>query len=233
MSRTSQPLPVPRECVSSRPSIFPKTLFAMLLIALVIIAAPKVVAQNIEVTPFIGGQANGGLDLSTTIFRRIEVKNGLNYGVSLGYLLGEHGGVEFMWNHNKADTVAQFTGGGSELKVFGLNTNQYLGNFLYHFSDRQTPLRPFVLLGLGATSLSPDRDGVNSITRFAWALGAGAKYNFTPRLGVRVQGKWSPTYVTSTTDGFWCDPFWGGCWAVGNDHFLHEFDFTGGVTFRF
>jgi len=189
-------------------------------------------SQNFEVTPFIGGQVNGGLDLSTSVVRRIEVQNGLNYGVSLGYLLGDLGAAELMWNHNKADTTAQF-GGGSDRKVFGLNSNQYLGNFLLHFKDRQTRLRPFIFFGLGATNLSPDRSGVDSITRFAWAVGAGAKYNFSKHLGTRIQAKWAPTYITTTDGGFWCDPFWGGCFAVGDNHYLNEFDITGGITFRF
>ena len=46
--------------------------------------------QNFEITPHIGGQINGGLDLSTSIFHRIEVGNSLNYGVTVGDLLGEH-----------------------------------------------------------------------------------------------------------------------------------------------
>ena len=98
--------------------------------------------QNVEVTPFIGGQVNGGLDLSTSVVRRIEVQNGLNYGVSLGYLLGDHGAAELMWNHNKADTLAQFVGGGSDRKVFGLNTNQYLGNFLFHLGIAKARCAP-------------------------------------------------------------------------------------------
>jgi hypothetical protein len=47
----------------------------------------------------------------------------------------------------------------------------------------------------------------------------GAKYNFSQRLGARLQAKWSPTYIATTIQGFWCDPFWGGCWVVGNSHF--------------
>ncbi len=206
---------------------------ALLAITWITIGAAMACAQNFEVTPFVGGQVNGGLDLSTAFLNRIEVKNAVNYGVSLGYLLGEHGGIEFMWNHNKADTVAQFTGGGPDFNLFNLSSNQYLGNFLYHFKGRGSPFRPFAFAGLGATNLAPDLSGINSITRFAWALGGGAKYNFSKRFGVRVQAKWSPAYITTTNGGFWCDPFWGGCFVVGNDHFLNEFDITGGVTLRF
>src|SRR5215467_6129639 len=84
------------------------------------------VAQNVEVTAHVGGQINGGLDLSTTIFHRIEVGNGLSYGVTAGYLLGEHYGLEFQWNKDEAATRAQPIGGGSSIKVFNLGQNQYM-----------------------------------------------------------------------------------------------------------
>lgn len=189
--------------------------------------------QNIEITGHVGGQFNGGLDLSTSLFRRIEVGNSTNYGITAGYLLGERYGIEFQWNHTQADTVAQPVGGGSDIKVFSLNQNQYMGNFVFHFTDRDSKLRPFAFFGLGASDLSPDRSGVNGTTRFAFSLGGGAKYNISKHFGLRGQAKWSPTYITTTDGGYWCDPFWGGCWVVGEDHYLHEFDVSGGITFRF
>ena len=194
---------------------------------------PAASAQNFEVTGHVGGQFNGGLDLSTSLFHRIEVGNSMNYGLTAGYLLGEHYGIEFQWNKTQADTVAQPAGGGQDRKVFNLNQNQYMGNFLFHFAERESKLRPFAFLGMGASDLSPDRSGVNGVTRFAFSLGGGAKYNFSKHLGFRGQAKWSPTYLTTTDGGYWCDPFWGGCWVVGNDHFLHEFDISGGITLRF
>ena len=127
-------------------------------------------SQNVELTGYVGGQLNGGLDLSTSLFRRIEVENSMNYGLSAGYLVGEHYGVEFQWNHSKADTLAQPAGGGSDIKVFALNQDQYMGNFLFHFTDREAKLRPFAFFGLGlATSR---RTGAASIRRhvshFLW-----------------------------------------------------------------
>jgi opacity protein-like surface antigen len=208
----------------------------LLLVAIVcsLVGAPTAWAQKgIEITPFIGVQTNGGLDISTALFDHINVQNGLNYGVSAGYLIGNYGAVEFIWNHNQADTLAQPRSGGADQKVFSLNNNQYLGDFVLHFKDRESRLRPFVLLGAGVSNLSPDRNDVKSITRFAWALGGGAKYNFSKHLGLRLQAKWSPTYITTTTTGYWCDPFWGGCWAQGDSHFLQEFDATAGLTLRF
>lgn len=207
-----------------------KTRYRMLLWLVLLATATVVAAQNVEVTPFAGGQINGGLNVNSAFFHRIEVQNAVNYGASLGYLLGEHTGIEFMWSHNKANTVAQPVVG-SSIHIFNLQTNQFLGDFLYHFADRQTRLRPFMMLGLGAGHLAPDNRGTG-ITRFVFALGGGLKYNFSPHLGARLQAKWSPTFITTTSGGIWCDPFFG-CWPVGNNHFLNEFDLTAGLTFRF
>lgn len=189
--------------------------------------------QNFEITGQVGGQINGGYDLSTSLYHRIEVANGVNYGITTGYLLGEHMGAEFQWNHNSADTRGQAIGGISSVKLFSLNQNQYMGNLLFHLTSREVKMRPFLFLGLGANTLEPNTSGVKGSTRFAYALGAGAKYNVSRHLGLRTQLRWAPTYLTTTNGGYWCDPIWGGCWAVGNSHYLHEFDITAGFTLRF
>jgi hypothetical protein len=75
----------------------------------IVMAAPAAWSQKgIEIAPFVVRQLNGGLDISTAVFNRIDAQNGMSYGISGVYLLGEYTGVEFMWNHNKADTRAQF-----------------------------------------------------------------------------------------------------------------------------
>jgi opacity protein-like surface antigen len=212
-----------------------KVIWIVIAAALACLMVPGFVAsgQNVEVTGHLGGQFNGGLDLSNTRFRRIEVGNGASFGVTAGYLIGDRYGIEFQWNHNKASTVAEPRGGGTNIKIFNLTTNQYMGNFLFHFADREQKLRPFAMLGGGATSLSTDVSLVKGVTRFAFGLGGGAKYNLSPYLGLRVQAKWSPTYIATTNGGMWCDPFWGGCFFVGNSHYLQEFDVSAGITFRF
>ena len=99
--------------------------------------------QNFEITPHVGGQINGGLDLSTSIFHRIEVGNSLNYGVTVGALLGEHYGLEFQWNKTDAETRAQPIGAVQSIKVFNLSQNQYMANFVAHLTDREAKMRPF------------------------------------------------------------------------------------------
>jgi hypothetical protein len=209
-----------------------KISFAVFAIFLVF-AAPSVFAQNIEVGGYVGGKFTGGVDLSTTIFDRIEVDNSATYGITLGYLLGEHAEVEFQWDHANAGTRLEPRSGGPSAKIFNLTQNQYMGNFLFHFKDREQKVRPYLFFGLGASNLAPDRFNVDSITRFAFAVGGGAKYSLGKHFGLRGQARYAPTYLTTTHEGFWCDPFWGGCWSVGDDHYLNSFDITGGITFRF
>lgn len=212
-----------------------KTAFSVLAIFVLITSSlAQDHLQNIEITPHVGGQINGGLDIHTTLFRRIEVQNGLSYGITAGYLVGDHYGIEFQWNKMNAGTTAQPVTGAPSIKVFNLNQNQYMANFVVHLVDREHTVRPFAFFGLGASDLSPDRHGVNGTTRFAFSLGAGAKLKMTQHLGLRGQLKWSPTYITTTsTGGVWCDPFFGGCWVTGNSHYLHEFDGNVGIIFRF
>lgn len=205
----------------------------VVLSCLTFVLLPPAFAQNFEISGHIGRQFNGGIDLSTSIYQRIDVADSMNYGVTAGYLFGELFGAEFQWNHTRADTNAQPIFGGPDVKIFKLNQNQYMGNFLFHFTGRESKLRPFAFIGLGASDLSTNRSGVSGATRFAFAFGGGAKYNLSRHLGLRGQAKYSPTYLTTTNGGYWCDPFWGGCWVVGNDHYLHEFDLSGGVTLRF
>src|SRR5215831_17218991 len=206
------------------------TLLSALIMFVLLISAS---AQNFEVTGQVGGQINGGFDLSTSRFQRIEIANALNYGITAGFLLGQHPAIEFQWNRMEADTRAQPINRGSSVTVFSLAQDQYMVHFLYHLTDKEARTRPFMFFGLGASTLDPGRSGLKGITRFAFSLGAGAKRNLSQHLGLRGQVKWSPTYITTTNGGYWCDPFWGGCWVVGNDHYLHEFDISGGITLRF
>ena len=191
-------------------------------------------AQNVEITGHVGYQLNGGLDnLQTVLFERLEIENSTNYGASIGYLVSDGLGLEFQWNHTQADALAEPFGGGPDVRLFSMNENQYMGNVVWHFTPREEKVRPFAFIGLGATSLTPDRPNVDGTTKFSWAVGTGAKYNINDYFGLRGTLRYSPTYITSTAEGYWCDPFWGGCWTLADYHYLHSFDLSGGITFRF
>ena len=54
----------------------------------------------------------------------------------------------------------------------------------------------------------------------------------SPSLGARVGVRWTPTFIKSDTVGWWCDPYWG-CFPVEDLQDANQWDFSGGVTFRF
>jgi opacity protein-like surface antigen len=115
----------------------------------------------------------------------------------------------------------------------------YHGYVAYNFGDPDAAVRPYVLGGLGATQYGTldvsvggfDRS-VDGDTQFSstWAL--GVKLFPSPRFGLRLEGRWTPTYIKSDAAGWWCDPFWG-CYVVGSAQYANQFELSGGITLRF
>jgi len=214
-------------------SLIAVTTLATLLAAVFFhFTVPRAEAQRFEVLGAIGGQFNGGLDFSTTLVQGLDVQNNVSRALGISFEPRTHAAVEFMWTYNNPDTVARLANGPST-KLFTLDMNQYFGNVLFHFATREQPLRPYALAGLGASDVSPARNGVVGSTRLAFALGGGVKYNFSRWFGLRFQAKWSPTYFANTNIGYWCNPTWGGCWEAGKNHYLQQIDTSVGLTFRF
>jgi hypothetical protein len=51
-------------------------------------------------------------------------------------------------------------------------------------------------------------------------------------VGIKLGARWTPTYIKSDSEGWWCDPYWG-CYVVGNAQYSNQFEFGGGLTLRF
>jgi opacity protein-like surface antigen len=120
-------------------------------------------------------------------------------------------------------------GGADDPDKVSINLDQFHGNILLNLRDEEEKLRPFILFGLGATRSS---GAGSSLTRFSFGLGAGVKYFFTQGMGVRLQARWAPTYLYSTSGGVWCN-WWGFCWTLPRDNLLHQGDVSAGWIFRF
>jgi hypothetical protein len=63
--------------------------------------------------------------------------------------------------------------------------------------------------------------------KFSLNVGAGVKYFPWRRIGARAHVRYIPTLLSDTSSGDFCDPF-GFCQGV-----LNQFEFAGGVVFRF
>ena len=47
-----------------------------------------------------------------------------------------------------------------------------------------------------------------------------------------LEARWTPTYIKSDAEGWWCDPYWG-CYVVGNPQYSYQLELSGGITLRF
>ncbi len=210
-----------------------KTGFFVTLV--VLLCAGSALGQGrIEIQPFVGYRFGGTVPVTSEAgsaldINKIQFKSGLAYGLTVGTDLTEMLGAEFLWNRQQTQAVGKLNGGGEFPQRIDANLDQYQGNLLIHLAERDRSLRPYVLVGLGATRGS---GAESSITKFSWAIGGGLKYFFTENMGVRMQMRYAPTYLYSTAGGVWCN-WWGVCWVVPNNKFLNQGDATAGWTFRF
>ena len=199
-------------------------------------------AQNVEVSGFLGWSIADGVDGNAVlagngqIYDTIEPKDSMIYGFTVGALVGEGAELGFRWA--QAPTTLQIKGTATT-ELGDMSINSYHGYFAYNFGEKDARMRPFVLIGLGATSFGSVtvNTGLRDFTtagetQFSTTWGAGVKYFPAPKVGVRVAFEWTPTYIKTDSVGWWCDPYWG-CYLVGNAQYSNSVQFNGGVTVRF
>jgi hypothetical protein len=171
------------------------------------------------------------------IYDRIDPKDSFGWGIDVGILVGP-GEVGFIYSNQP-----------SQLEVSGTNTreigdmkiNTYHGYFAYNFGGSDAKVVPYVLGGFGATSygsvdFTPLTGGtatISGVTKFSSTWGFGVKAYPGKNVGIRAGMRFTPAYIKSDAAGWWCDPYWGGCYVVGDAQYANLFDITGGVTFRF
>ena len=219
---------------SLRYSVVANLVLFVVLLGAVAALAPASYAQGgrFEIQPFVGYKWGGSTDVAPNFLaiNQLHLDSSVNYGVSATFNATDHFGLEFMWNRQPTTAVADLATGGSLSQTTGVDVDQYHGNILFSFGEQRAhKMIPFALVGFGASNL---HGGGSSITKFSYGLGGGVKYFFSEHVGVRVQARYAPTYLYSTTGGIWCT-WYGFCFTVPNDHYLNQGDVTGGLVFRF
>jgi opacity protein-like surface antigen len=145
--------------------------------------------------------------------------------------------VGFLWGRQDTDLVASGT---VAVAVAPLTIDNYHGFLAYNFGAADDVVRPYLLGGLGATRYGRIQIAGDSLTldlpagsRFSTTWGAGVKVYPARNFGVFGGVRWTPTYIKSDGAGWWCDPWWGGCWVVGNAQYSNQWEFNGGINLRF
>ena len=110
----------------------------------------------------------------------------------------------------------------------------YHGYFAYNFGDTEAAVRPYVLGGRArrSTAASTRRRQHRRQTQFSSTWAAGLKLFPSKNFGIRLEARWTPTYIKTDPAGYWCDPYWG-CYTVGEAEFSNQFELSGGIILRF
>jgi len=217
--------------------MFRKLLFVFVLVG--VLGTSSVVAQEkrVEIVPFFGYTLSEGvgvqaIDIEGAVYDRVTPKSGMAYGVAAGYYLTENWEFEFQWSQQQSKLEG--SGPGVKTEFTDMKVNNYHGNMVFNAGEEDDTIRPYLFGGLGATNYSPSQaqgQSVGSSTRFSTNWGGGVKIMPSESIGIRLGGRWTPTYIKSDATGWWCG--WYGCWLVGEAKYSHALELSAGVVVRF
>jgi hypothetical protein len=188
---------------------------------------------RVELSGTAGWTFSDGVNVGTIDESPIQVgpKDAFSWGARLGFNATENAEVGFLFAMQSTDLEAT----GIVNRTIPQTVYNYHGYFAYNFGESDAPVRPYVLGGLGATqygSLDFSSGSIGGETQFSstWAL--GLKMFPSPKVGIRFETRWTPTYIKTDPEGYWCDPYWG-CYTIGEAEFSNQFELSGGIVLRF
>jgi opacity protein-like surface antigen len=212
-----------------------KKMTRVLVVAALLGTATLMWAQGgFELTPTIGYRFGGNIDLVNPAlnpnFRKLQIESNPAYGVALNHGVHDNIQVEFQWSRQDTHVDGRSRAENASTRLFGAYVDQYHANFLFHPADDGSHTQPFAIFGLGASSFNP-RAPISSRTQFSFELGAGLKHFFSPHLGLRLEAKWTPTYIRSNDEWF-CNSF-GECYSISDPVYAQQGEVSSGIIIRF
>jgi len=215
-----------------RKAMIRKTILTAMMVALAASSAwaqdPRVEISGTAGWTFSDGVNVGAIDDSPI---RVDPKDAFSWGARLGFNLTPNVELGFLFASQATDLEAS---GVVNISVPQTIYN-YHGYFAYNFGDTDAAARPYVLGGLGATqygSLSTAGGEIGGETQFSSTWAAGLKLFPSPKVGIRLEARWTPTYIKTDPEGYWCDPYWG-CFTVGEAEYANQYELSGGIILRF
>ena len=181
--------------------------------------------QSVEIVPFAGYRWSGGLSSIQSI-PDLDVKDAAAYGVALDFNLPRSSAAELYWSHWSGDWDAELLTGGNRSGSFSRDDILLTG--IWYAARPGALARPYVTAGIGASIFYADN--VDAVGKFAWSLGAGVRRDFNEKLGLRVDFRWPPAWIT-TGATVWCDPYWG-CYPTDTGEFFDQWELTAGLIIK-
>lgn len=217
---------------------------ALVMAVLAVFAsASQAAAQRVEVSGLFGWTLSDGVDGDGVlagdgnIYDEVDVKDSVSWGFDVGFNATDNIQVGFLFNQQMSAMVLKGT---AERELGDMNVNTYHPYVAFNAGPPDARIRPFLMIGFGATNYggvdftraNGTTGTTESETQFSTTWGAGVKVFGASNVGFRAGIQWTPTYIKSDSEGWWCDPYWG-CYVVGDAKYANQFTFNGGVVFRF
>jgi hypothetical protein len=201
-----------------------------LVLALAFASTPSQ-AREIYISPMAGYTTAGSLELGEADLNDVKVDGGLTWGGQIGFQSSPGFTFEASWMQQESQLVLDRPSPLSpEPLAIDLKVGQLHGNFLFEKIGYGSTTRPYFLIGLGATFFNADGN-FDTESRFSFALGAGVKIEASEKIGLKIQGKYNPTYLDEDWGSTWCDPFYG-CYQVADPDYLDQGEFAAGLTYK-
>jgi len=214
-----------------------KKVTLLMVVGLLALGATSAWAQGgrIVITPTVGYRTSGDFGVrpeveGLTDYSGVKISDGLAYGLSLGFRLSPYVTMEAAWTRSvgMAQAISYYVGD-PNLDLFNVAEDVIHANFLFYFGENQL-VKPFFITGLGVTLADGQYEGVGAVSRFSWNLGMGFDKMFNEKIGLRVTAKWFTTYINDQL-GWWYS-YWG-YYLVPVSQYMGQWEFTGGLIFRF
>jgi outer membrane protein W len=216
--------------------------FVCASVALLAAAPAQAQEGRFEIGASAGWTLSDGVTFSGVIagdgnvYNSIEPKDSFSYSLQAGYFVNPNLEVGFLFSQQKSTLVV---GGTNEREIGDFSVDNYHGFLAYHFGEEDAKARPYFLGGAGAThygtvpfTVANFSGETGGETQFSTTWGLGVKLYPSPKFGLNLLARWTPTYIKSDAEGWWCDPYWG-CYVVGDSQYSNQFEFSGGIVIRF
>ncbi len=190
--------------------------------------------SKIWVVPALGMRTSTsfGIESEEVEYTRIHFDKGLTYGLSIGFRLTEYLSLEAKWSRQNVSVEGLIPGDDAPTydPLFKAFEDQIQANLMIWAGYMIGPIKPYFVTGLGLTNINP-RSGVTGVSRLSWSLGLGFESPIGKKLGIRVQGKFVPTYIKTTDEII--NEWVGGFAASPSRDTITQWEFTAGLVVRF
>ncbi len=180
-------------------------------------------AQGVEITPF-GGYRFGGDFFEIVAGQPVDTDGAPAVGAIVDIPLGHGLQVEGLFTHQDTHVTVQTTPFGPSAR-WRVSVDHFQGGVLQEYAEGG--VRPFAIGTLGLTRYA---GGGDSEMRFTLGAGGGVKLFPTSRVGVRLNGQVSATFVYVNAQVAGCGP--GICFFGLDADIVWQLEFSTGLIFR-